>query len=634
MNKYSPVGFAKVRLEGQFWSERLDTVLTRSIPSQHRQLAEHGILDSLLVPKPVPPLRIPRNEHNFTTQIFWDSDVGKWIEAASYALSHRRDATIEAQIDEITERLARAQLPDGYLNCWYIGREPEKRWTNLRDNHELYCAGHMLEGAIAYFSVTGRRRLLDLMLRYVDHIALVFGPGKNQKRGYCGHQEIELALIKLYHLTKERKHLDLAAYFIDERGRLPNYFDAEAVARGDDPKAFWAKTYEYNQSHKPVRHQDKVVGHAVRAMYMYSAMAELAAELGDASLKRACESLWADVTAKRMYVTAGLGPSASNEGFTADYDLPNATAYAETCASVALIFWAQRMLHLDLDGKYADVLEQALFNGALTGLSRDGEHYFYSNPLDSEGNHQRWKWHTCPCCTMNSARLIASVGGYFCSTSDDGIAVHLYGGIASTLTIGGRTVHYRERSNYPWSGTISVQIDPEEAGEFKLSLRIPGWVKGAKASVNGEAIDVTANLVAGYLTITRIWSRGDRVELDLPMPAERVYARPEVRMNLGRIALKRGPLVYCLEQVDNPGGAVQCLRIAAAGTIREVLRPDLFDGVVTLAADGHRLGASDWESHLYRTEPPHEEATELTAVPYYLWSNRAPGSMLVWIPQA
>ena len=315
MRNFSPVNFTAVSIDGAFWRERLDTVLARTIPSQHEQLEKHGLLESLLVQQPPPPLRIPIREHGITTQIFWDSDVGKWIEAASYALAHRRDATIEAQIEEITDRLARAQLPDGYLNCWYIGRAPEKRWTNLRDCHELYCAGHLLEGAVAYFHATGRRRLLDILLRYVDHIATMFGPAPGQKRGYCGHQEIELALIKLYAVTHDKKHLDLAAYFIDERGRQPpHYFDVEAAARGADPAKYWFRSYEYNQSHQPVREQEKVVGHAVRAMYMYSAMADLAAELGDAALQRACETLWRDVTSKRMYVTAGLGPSASNEG--------------------------------------------------------------------------------------------------------------------------------------------------------------------------------------------------------------------------------------------------------------------------------------------------------------------------------
>ena len=349
MGRFAPVRFVDVHLEGPFWRERLETVLTRTIPSQHVQLAKHGILESLTLPNPPPPLRFPRNAHGFTVQVFWDSDVGKWIEAASYALSHRRDQEIEAKIEKIIDDLEKAQAPDGYLNCWYLQREPENRWTNLRDNHELYNLGHLLEGAIAYFLATGRRRLLSMLERYVEHVRQTFGPGPEQKRGYCGHQEIELALIRLYRLTGERKHLDLASYFIDERGRLPHYFDQEAIARGEKPSDYWARSYEYNQSHLPVREQRKVVGHAVRAMYMYSAMADLALELQDDSLKRACERLWADVMASKIYLTSGLGPAAANEGFTEDYDLPNDTAYAETCASVALIFWAQRMLHLDLD---------------------------------------------------------------------------------------------------------------------------------------------------------------------------------------------------------------------------------------------------------------------------------------------
>ncbi len=413
MRSYAPVDFTRVTLSGAFWRERLETVLGRTIPSQYRKLESEGLLEALLVLDPPPPLRIPRRRNGFTTQIFWDSDIGKWIEAASYALRHRRDAAIEAQIDDIVDKLEKAQLPDGYLNLWYIGREIENRWTNLRDNHELYNCGHLLEGAIAYFRATGRRAMLDMMERYLDHIRLTFGTGAGQKRGYPGHQEIEIALIKLYYLTGERKQLDLAAYFIDERGRQPHYFDVERDARGEAPGEYGQGTYEYSQSHKPVREQDKVVGHAVRAMYMYTAMADLAAELGDAGLKRACEVLWQDVTSTRMYVTGGFGPSASNEGFTSDYDLPNDTAYAETCASVAFIFWAQRMLHLDLEPHYADALELALYNGALSGLSRDGEHYFYENKLESDGSARRWAWHPCPCCTMNVARLIASVGGYF-----------------------------------------------------------------------------------------------------------------------------------------------------------------------------------------------------------------------------
>jgi DUF1680 family protein len=628
---YSPVPFSDVRITGPFWRERLEVVLERTIPSQHAKLDEVGILESAKLPQPPPPLRIPRNSHGVTMQMFWDSDFGKWIEAASYALAHRRDADIEAKIEAIVDDLERVQSPDGYLNCWYNGREPEKRWTNLRDNHELYCAGHVIEGAIAYYRATGRRRFLDIMERYVDHIAAVFGRGPGQKRGYPGHQEIELALVKLYRLTGDRRRLDLAAYFIDQRGREPHYFTEEALRRGDDPANYWAGTYEYNQAHIPVREQTRVVGHAVRAMYMASGMADLAFELRDEGLKRACEALWRDVTTAQMYVTAGLGPKESNEGFTEPYDLPNETAYAETCASVALIFWAQRMLHLDLDGRYADVMELALFNGALTGLARDGTHYFYSNPLESRGQHQRWAWHACPCCTMNVSRLVASVAGYALSTSEDGVAFHLYGGFETTVTLAGVKVVLGESSGYPWSGEVRIAIDPEAPAEFDLKLRIPVWAKGATAAVNGEAIALAP--VNGYATIHRRWRKGDAVTLDLKMQPERLYAHPNVRMDVGRAALRRGPLIYCVEEADNPGGPVQALALPRSAPLDAGWRPDLLGGVMTLKASAKRLVPGKGARALYSTDPPTAEDAALVALPYYLWANRAPGSMQVWVAE-
>jgi uncharacterized protein len=628
---YSPAPFADVRVVGPFWRERLEVVLSRTIPSQHAKLAETGVLESLKLPKPVPPLTIPRNAHGFTMQVFWDSDVGKWIEAASYALSHRRDAAIEAKIDAIVDDLSGAQSPDGYLNCWYNGREPEKRWTNLRDNHELYNAGHLLEGAIAYYRATGRRGFLETMERYIDHIAATFGPGPGQKRGYPGHQEIELALVKLYRLTGDRRRLDLASYFIDERGREPHYFITEALARGDDPSAYWAKTYEYSQSHRPVREQTQIVGHAVRGMYMASAMADLAFELGDASLKTACETLWRDVTTTQMYVTAGLGPESSNEGFTKPFDLPNETAYAETCASVALAFWAHRMLHLDLDGTYADVMELALYNGALSGLSRDGTHYFYANPLESRGQHGRWDWHLCPCCTMNVSRLVASIGGYAISTRGDGLAIHLYGGFETTAKIGGQDVRIRESSDYPWSGDIRIAVEPDEPAAFDLKLRIPAWANGATASVNGEPSRLS--IMRGYATIRQRWRKGDVVALRLPMPPERLYADPRVRTDVGRTALRRGPLIYCVEEADNSGGSVQTLTLPRDAAIEPERREDLLGGIVTLTTTAKRLLSAP-DSPLYAPSPPALQDVMLTALPYFLWANREAGSMQIWLAES
>jgi DUF1680 family protein len=331
-----------------------------------------------------------------------------------------------------------------------------------------------------------------------------------------------------------------------------------------------------------------------------------------------------------MYVTGGIGPSKHNDGFTRYYDLPNDSAYCETCASVALIFWAQRMLNIDLEGRYADILEQSLYNGSLSGLSRDGTRYFYENPLASDGTHRRWEWHPCPCCTMNVSRLAASVGGYFYSTGNDTLAVHLYGGAAARHKVGERTVGLRETSNYPWSGAIRLTIDPDAASEFTLMLRIPGWARSADAKINGAAIDTTAPR-NGYLAIRRIWQAGDTVELDLPMPIERIYANPLVEADNGRTALKRGPLVYCAEQADNGNLPVDRLRLPRDASLSTVERADLFNGIITIVADGAMV--EDWGDDLYRTAPPAARRVTWHAIPYYLWNNRQPGPMRVWVPE-
>lgn len=629
MRRYSSVPFSDVAITGAFWSERLEVVLTRTIPSQHKQLEKFNMLRSLKLPKPVPPTTIPPQATGFTTEIFWDSDIGKWVEAAAYALAHRRDAVVEAQIEAIVDDLEKAQAPDGYLNCWYLEREPQNRWTNLRDNHELYNAGHMLEGAVAYFRATGRDRMLQVMERYMDHIATVFGRGPGQKRGYCGHQEIELALVKAFHATGKRKFLDLATYFIDERGAQPHYFDQEAAARGEPAGKFHQGTHEYSQSHLPVRAQTKVVGHAVRAMYMYSAMADLAAEHGDDSLKQTCEVLWRDVTRTRMYVTGGFGPSARNEGFTQDYDLPNDTAYAETCASVAMVFWAARMLNLDLDGQYADLLELALYNNALAGLSKDGETYFYDNKLDSDGTHRRWEWHPCPCCTMNVARLVASVGGYVFGLAGDEVALHLYGGASAQLEVAGTAVQITETSAYPWDGAIRVTVDPETPTAFTLSLRIPSWCQGASLAINGTPVPVEPE--RGYARLRRDWRAGDVVTLTLPMPAERLYAHPDVKADVGRVALRRGPLVYCLEGQDQPA-PLHRIRLPPDVALTSRFRADLLGGVAVVEGIGRAASDQGFAETLYRTEPPTEEAdAPLSAVPYYIWCNRGPNPMQVWL---
>ena len=632
MRRYYPVNFATVSIDGAFWRERLETVLAHTIPSQYRHFAASGVLETLGLPDvPAAPPIAPEGT-GVPRQMLWDAEVGKWLEAASYALAARPDPALAEQIDGITAKLAEAQLADGYLNTWHIGREPEKRWSNLRDDHELYAAGHLVEGAVAHFQATGERRLIDVALKYVDHIAETFGRGEDQKHGYGGYQEIELALARLYGVTRDEKHLELAAYFIDERGNHPHYFDIEAVARGDETEDFLGRTYEHNQSHRRVRLQDRAVGHAARAMNMYAAMADLAGERGDASLKRACEALWEDVTGRHMYVTGGIGASRENQGFGEPYALPNMTAHADTCAAIGLVLWAKRMLNLELDGKYADVMELALYNGVLVGLSRDGERYFRENPLASDGSHRRWDWHPCPDSATNVARLIASVGGNFYSTIDDGLAVHLYGGAATTVSVGGRAVSLKETSAYPWSGDIAIAIDPEEPTEFTLWLRIPGWAREAAARINGAGIDVAGNVKNGYLAIRRIWNPADTVTLVLPMPIERLKAHPDVAADIGRTALKRGPIVYCFEQADNPAAAMERMRLPRNAVLSVRERSDLFGGIVTIVAEGTAVGG-DWNGALYRSDPPAARAALWTGVPYCLWGNREAGKMLVWVSE-
>jgi DUF1680 family protein len=632
---FRPPAVPQVEVRG-FWGGRVDAVAGRTADILYERCVAAGMLDQIDPEGPSPGVRIPFHvsesaaASTVTTQMFWDSDLGKTIETAAYSLYRKANPELEAKIDAVVDMYAKLQQPDGYLSSWYQRIQPGKRWTNLRDCHELYCAGHLIEGAVAYFQATGKSTLLDIMARYADHIASVFGPEPDKKKGYCGHEEIELALVKLARATGQRKYLDLAKYFIDQRGRQPHYFDEEARARGADPKDFHFKSYEYNQSHKPVREQDKVVGHAVRAMYLYSGMADIATEYGDDGLKAALDRLWADLIGKRLYLTGGLGPSSANEGFTVDYDLPNETAYAETCAAVGLVFWSSRMLGMGPDARYADVMEQALYNGAISGLALDGSRFFYENPLESRGRHNRWTWHRCPCCPPNIGRLVAAIGSYMYSVADDAIAVHLYGDNIARLDVAGRKIRLTQISRYPWDGAVAIKVDVEAPTRFTLHLRIPGWVRKAALSLNGQAVDLDAVTRNGYAALTRDWANGDQVQLDLDMAVQQIRAHPEVRQDVGRVALMRGPLVYCLEEVDNSVG-LNRLRAPDASRFECRFEPDLLGGVTTLAAGASADATADWAGILYRAEPMEAEATQIKAVPYFAWDNREPGEMLVWL---
>lgn len=620
-----------MRLEGGFWGPRLETNRRVTLPIQLEQCRKTGRIDAWRLTwkpgEPNPP------------HIFWDSDVGKWIEAAAYSLAQHPDPQLEAAIDEVVELMAAAQLPDGYLNSHYVAVEPQNRWTNLRDNHELYCAGHLMEGAVAYYQATGKRKFLNILCRYADHIAAVFGRDEGQLHGYCGHPEIELALVKLYRVTGEEGYLEQARYFIDERGTQPHYYDIEARMRGDDPGRYWAKTYEYLQAHAPFRQQDKVVGHAVRAMYLYSGAADVAAETGDLSLLEACKRLWEHVTTRRMYVTGGFGPTHTNEGFTFDYDLPNETAYAETCASIAFLFWSHRLLQIEGDSRYADEMERALYNGILSGVSLSGDRFFYANPLAvyppafaNRGPTMgavRQEWFDCACCPPNLARLLASLGGYIYSMDAQGIYVHLYVQGQAELQLPAGSVRIEQETEYPWNETVCLKVFPEKSLRFNLALRLPGWCRAPHARVNGEEINLHSLTRLGYAHVERQWQPGDMVELSLPMPVERIEAHPRVRMDAGRVALQRGPLVYCLEEADN-GSDLHDLGLARGAEFMVEIDPAL-DGARVLVAQAMRRDISGWGGNLYRQTPSRQIRAQIKAVPYHLWGNRQVGEMLVWL---
>jgi DUF1680 family protein len=632
MQRYVPADHSRVSFDGGFWQSWTETVRSVTIPTQHQRLDEEGFLEVLDFDKPAGPLARPIQPSGLSMQHFFDSDFGKWIEAASYTLKAHPDAAIEAKIDDIVEKLENGQMADGYLNSWFIRREPEKRWTNLRDLHEMYSMGHLLEGAVAYFEATGKRRFLDVMIRAVDHIIDTFGTEPGKLRGYDAHEEIELALVKLYRVTGDIRHLELATYFVDERGRMPSYYDEEARRRGENPGDYVYQTYAYSQAHMPVREQTEVVGHAVRAMYLFSAMADLAYENDDPALKEVCDRLFDNLTGRQLYVTGGLGPSASNEGFTRAYDLANETAYAETCAAIALGFWSHRMAQTDLDSKFTDKLETVLFNGALSGISRDGEHYFYENVLESRGQNRRWKWHYCPCCPTNIARFITSLGQYFYSASDDALAVHLYGANTAELALGDTFVRLKQETRYPWDGDVALTLSLENKSRFTLQLRIPGWCREARVTVNGEAIDLTTTVTKGYATISCDWQNGDEIRLSFAMPVDRLYAHPAVSEDSGRVALQRGPVVYCVEETDL-GGEPQRLRLPADAQIGVRFDETLLGGAVVLEAQAMEAVSEDWDGRLYRTAPPAMEPKQMKAIPYHLWANRSAGAMLVWLQE-
>lgn len=606
--KLRPIPISTVKLKDKFWQPRLTALQEVTLPTQYELLEQTGRIDNFR--------RVAgKAGGEFRGLYFNDSDVYKWVEAAAWSLAVQPNEKIAELIDKVIGEIEAAQDTDGYLNTFFSLERKGQRWTNLRDMHELYCAGHLFQAAIAHNRVTGNDRLLKVSIRFADHIAQVFGWGKKEEPD--GHPEVEMALVELYRETGERRYLELAQFFIDVRGH----------------KRIGGSTYL--QDHKPFRELDEVTGHAVRALYLNSGAADIYAETGEPALMEALQRMWRNLTEKRMYVTGGCGARYEGEAFGRDYELPNERAYAETCAAIANVLWQWRMFLLTGESRFVDVLELALFNGALSGIGLDGKSYFYVNPLADRGRHRRQPFFECACCPPNIARLLPMVPSFLYAVSDDEIFVNLYAESEAEISFEGAQVAITQQTDYPWDGKVKLQVQPSKPMTFTLHLRVPAWCEQATAIVNGtERFEAKGGT---YLTLRREWKKGDLVDLSLPMTDEFIACHPFVEPNGGRVAIRRGPIVYCLEQVDNPEADVWFVAAKVESELKAV--PESVNGfpVIAIQGEGVAVDKSVWDGKLYlpaRFLQRNSKPVRFTAIPYFAWANREAGPMTVWLAGA
>ncbi len=585
-----PVPFNRVSIRDSFWGPRLKAHSTQTLKVCIAQMQDSTKRISNF--EKAAGLKEGGHEGIY----FDDSDVYKAMEGIAYSLINNPNAAYEALLDKWIGLIAKSQRPDGYLNTYYTLNFPDQRWTDM-EKHEMYCGGHMIEAAIAHYQATGKKTFLDVAVKFAGHLDSTFGPGK--RHWVPGHEEIELALVKLYHTTNNKKYLDLAHWLLEERGH------------GHGVGGIWSNPKmgpAYCQDDVPVSEITDIKGHAVRAMYLFTGMADVAAEENISGYVEALKRVWEDVVYRNMYITGGIGSSGHNEGFTDDYDLPNKTAYCETCASIGMVLWNNRMNLLTKDARYADVLERSLYNGVLSGISLDGDLFFYVNPLESDGDHHRQRWFGCACCPSNVSRFIPSVGSYIYLKNENELFVNLYVGNQAEFEMGNTKLKVRQTTAYPWDGKIDLVVDPASPVSFDLKMRIPGWCKNFKASVNGKMISA-ANQADGYLSVKRKWKKGDQVSLVLDMPAQLVAADPRVKENVGKRAVQRGPLVYCLEQADH--GNLDEAQVEEQMSFTAVPGNGKLEGMKILKAK------------------PNDR--ELTFIPYFAWDNRDAGKMKVWV---
>lgn len=640
--KLHSINLQKIKIADDFWSKHVNLVKDAILPYQWDAMNDR-------IPDADPShclenfkIAAGRKEGEFYGAVFQDTDIAKWLEAVGFTLAANKDPELEKTADEVIDLIAEAQREDGYLDTYFIIKEPERRWKNLCEGHELYTAGHMMEAAVAYYHGTGKRKFLEVVLRLADLLCETFGYEEGKIHGYPGHQEVEIGLIKLYQVTGERKYLDLAKYFIDARGTGENYFLREMSA--PDYQNIFPEFADYqpaySQSDRPVREQTAAEGHAVRAVYMYSAMADLAYEYQDQELMKTCERLWNNIVQKQMYITGGIGASGILERFTTDYDLPNDCNYAESCASIGLAMFGIRMANITKDAVYIDTVERSLYNTVLAGIALDGRSFFYVNPLEiwpdncmerTSKEHVkpvRQKWFGVSCCPPNIARTLASLGQYIYSVGEEELYVNLFVSNETEIEIGTEEVRVSMETKFPFDNQISMKVHNVPAAGMKLALRIPAYARNYQISFNGQQAEYQVE--KGYASL--ILSEETEVIITFEAPAKFVRANPNVRADCGKTAIVKGPLVYCLEEIDN-GKNLSELFVCTDQEIKEV-ESDLFGGITELVVKGKRMEESSWkEGELYAEHPVVLSDVELKAVPYAYWNNRGKGEMTVWVKE-
>ena len=628
-----------------FWSKHVDLVRNTIIPYQWEAMNDRipdaessHCLENFKI-------AAGRAKGDFYGAVFQDTDVAKWLEAVGFSLACYPDEALEKTADEVIDLIADAQCEDGYINTYFTIKEPDKRWTDLCEGHELYTAGHLMEAAVAYYEGTGKRKFLECMCRFADLICDTFGTEEGKIHGYPGHEEVEIGLVKLARVTDNLKYLKQAKYFIDARGVGENYFMKE-MSRPDYKlifPEFADHTPEYSQSHKPVREQTTAEGHAVRAVYLYCAMADLAEAYQDEGLLNACKTLWNNIVEKRMYITGGIGSSGYLERFTVDYDLPNEYNYSESCASIGLALFGLRMAQITGESQYMDVVERALYNTVLAGIALDGKSFFYVNPLEvwppacMEGTSKkhvkpiRQKWFGVACCPPNIARTLASLGQYVYSQKPEKkeLYVNLFVSNETEFDWNKDKIFVKLQTEFPWVNTYSLEVKNVPADGMDLMLRVPDYAQNYQVKADGNIYEENKESEKGYRRVHV--EKDTKVEVSFAAPAKFVYANPQVRADSGKVAIVRGPLVYCLEEIDNSQN-LPAIFVDTDAALREE-KSDLFGGIITVKARGKKIVESSVSDSLYSGQKPQLEDVELTAIPYPYWNNRGEGEMLVWMKE-